>query len=41
VYCGDVQFVEWRGEKPIIVQWKLPEAVPARLHGDLAVPGIP
>ena len=36
VYCGDV----WRGEKPITVQWKLPEAVPARLHADLGVPHV-
>jgi len=28
VHCGDVEFVRWRGEKPITVQWKLPEAVP-------------
>jgi hypothetical protein len=38
LYCGDVEFVGWRGEKPITVQWKLPEAVPARLHPDLGVP---
>lgn len=37
-YCGDVEFVAWRGDKPITVQWKLPEAVPARLRGDLACP---
>jgi hypothetical protein len=34
VYCEDV----WRGEKPITVEWKVPEAVPARLRGDLGVP---
>ena len=28
VYCGDVQFVSWRGNKPITVKWKLPVAVP-------------
>jgi hypothetical protein len=37
VYCGDVEFAGWRGEKPITVQWKLPDAVPATLRGDLAV----
>ncbi len=39
-YCGDVEFVTWRGEKPITVQWKLSEAVPGRLHGDLGVPDV-
>jgi hypothetical protein len=34
VYCENV----WRGEKPITVEWKLPEAVPARLHPDVGVP---
>ncbi len=37
VYCEDV----WRGEKPITVQWTVPEAVPARLRGDLGVPDVP
>lgn len=37
VYCENV----WRGEKPITVQWRLPEAVPARLRGDLGVPDVP
>jgi Domain of unknown function (DUF3427) len=41
VYCGDVEFVAGRGAKPITVQWKLSEAVPARLHGDLGVPETP
>jgi hypothetical protein len=41
VYCGDVVFVAWRGEKPITVRWKLPEAVPERLRGDLGVPAVP
>lgn len=37
-YCGDVRFVSWRGDKPITVRWELPETVPARLRGELAVP---
>jgi hypothetical protein len=28
VYCGDVTFERWEGERPITVRWKLPEAVP-------------
>jgi hypothetical protein len=38
VYCGDVAFVEWRGEKPITVRWRLPEPVPERLRGELEIP---
>ncbi len=34
------EFMAWRGEKPITVQWKLPEAVPARLPGDLGVSDV-
>ena len=32
VYGGDVEFVEWEGEKPITVRWQLPEAMPAKLR---------
>lgn len=32
VYCGDVVFESWTGEKPISVTWRLPQAVPVRLH---------
>ena len=35
VYCGDVEFVEWEGEKPITVRWRLPEAVPEKLWQEL------
>jgi hypothetical protein len=30
-YCGDVEFVEWEGEKPITVRWRLPEPLPEKL----------
>jgi superfamily II DNA or RNA helicase/diadenosine tetraphosphate (Ap4A) HIT family hydrolase len=39
VYCGDVAFVDWHGDRPITVKWRLPEAVPERLRGELRVPG--
>jgi hypothetical protein len=39
VYCGDVRFMSWRGDRPITVRWELPEAVPERLRGELRVPG--
>jgi superfamily II DNA or RNA helicase/diadenosine tetraphosphate (Ap4A) HIT family hydrolase len=32
VYCGDVQFESWEGEKPIAVNWRLAEPVPKHLH---------
>jgi superfamily II DNA or RNA helicase/diadenosine tetraphosphate (Ap4A) HIT family hydrolase len=38
VYCGDVRFVSWQGDRPITVRWELPEGVPARLREELAVP---
>ena len=38
VYCGDVSFISWEGEKPITVHWKLPEEVPERLREVLGVP---
>jgi hypothetical protein len=31
-YCGDVEFVDWDGEKPITVQWRLMNALPKRLQ---------
>jgi superfamily II DNA or RNA helicase/HKD family nuclease/diadenosine tetraphosphate (Ap4A) HIT family hydrolase len=31
VYCGDVQFVDWEGDEPITIRWRLPEALPERL----------
>ncbi len=35
IYCGDVEFADWTGEKPITIQWRLPEPVPERLRGEL------
>lgn len=31
-YCGDVQFANWQGEKPITVQWRLLQPLPSRLQ---------
>jgi hypothetical protein len=28
VFCGDVSFAKWEGDKPITVKWMLPTAVP-------------
>jgi len=30
-YCGPVQFIDWEGDKPITVRWKLAEPVPDSL----------
>ncbi len=38
-YCGDVDFQDWRGERPITVTWKLRNQVPVNLHRLLDVPG--
>lgn len=28
IYCGDVRFLSWEGERPITVRWKLATPVP-------------
>lgn len=33
IYCGEVDFVDWRGEKPITVQWRLKQPLSDRLYG--------
>ena len=38
VYCGDVKFVRWEGNKPITVEWRLPESVPERWQAAFIVP---
>lgn len=37
VYCGEMDFVSWEGEKPITVQWRLREAVPEHLWQRLGI----
>ncbi|MCB9725547.1 MAG: DUF3427 domain-containing protein [Spirochaetaceae bacterium] len=31
VYCGPVEFVDWEGDQPITIRWKLAESVPESL----------
>ena len=31
VYCGEVQFVEWEGDEPVTVRWRLAQPLPDRL----------
>ena len=41
VYCGELEFQDWEGEKPITVQWKLQNPVPKNLNEFLQVPEVP
>lgn len=37
VYCGPVTFVDWEGEAPITVRWRLPQPLPTRLIAEFKV----
>jgi hypothetical protein len=41
VYCGQVRFKRWEGERPIRVWWVLEHAVPEHLWERLSVPTTP
>lgn len=36
-YCGPLDFVSWKGDKPITVKWRLRDAVPERLWKELTI----
>ena len=36
-YCGAVSFLDWDGDAPISVRWRLAEPAPVHLHGVLGV----
>ena len=36
-YCGPVSFVEWEGDAPITVHWRLGRALPERLWADFGL----
>jgi hypothetical protein len=38
IHCGQVDFVEWSGDKPITVKWRLREEIPVRIRPELRVP---
>jgi superfamily II DNA or RNA helicase/HKD family nuclease len=38
VYCGEVDFASWEGNRPITIRWRLREPVPATLRAGLKVP---
>lgn len=37
IYCGEVDFVDWEGEQPISVTWKLRQPVPETLFETLGI----
>jgi hypothetical protein len=39
VYCGELEFERWRGDKPITVWWTLRAPVPPASLAILRVPG--
>jgi len=39
IYCGEVDFEDWEGEKPITVRWRMRDPLPERLQELLTVPG--
>jgi superfamily II DNA or RNA helicase len=41
IYCGDVKFIDWEGNTPVTVRWRLSEQVPERLRESLKVPASP
>jgi superfamily II DNA or RNA helicase/HKD family nuclease/diadenosine tetraphosphate (Ap4A) HIT family hydrolase len=40
VYCGPVTFVDWEGDAPITVRWRLGAALPERLSREFMSPAI-
>lgn len=38
VYCGPVTFVDWEGEKPITVRWRLEQPLTGRLAKEFSAP---
>ena len=39
LYAGTLDFERWEGERPITVWWKMEEAVPEGVWGELRVGG--
>jgi len=40
VYCGPVTFVDWVGDSPITVRWRLEAPLHDRLFRELTSPGV-
>lgn len=37
IYCGELSFLSWDGDRPISVRWRLSEPVPQHLHVQLKI----
>ncbi|MFQ5741764.1 MAG: DUF3427 domain-containing protein [Acidobacteriota bacterium] len=38
IYCGEVDFIDWKGERPLTVRWRLSRPVPTHQREALRVP---
>jgi hypothetical protein len=38
IYCGELEFERWQGDKPITVWWRLRTPVPPASHAGLRIP---
>jgi hypothetical protein len=38
LYCGTCEFIEWQGDRPITVRWRLRNPLPERWRGALSAP---
>ncbi len=41
VYCGEVDFVDWEGDSPVTIRWRLGASLPPRPRELLAAPDGP
>jgi hypothetical protein len=39
IYCGELEFERWEGDRPITVWWTLRHPVPSARQGELRVAG--
>ena len=37
IYCGELSFISWQGDRPISVKWRLSQPVPQHLHTVLKI----
>lgn len=35
--CGEVQFVDWEGDEPVTIRWRLAQSLPDRLKHSFKV----
>lgn len=39
-YCGEVQFVDWEGDEPVTIRWRMDQSLPDRLKQSFKVGGV-